>query len=86
MVSDMAGTQFSADLERVGQTSARPRVPVDLEEVFGRARPPLEVSFDELSFTRRREFVEWVEEAKRPEKRTRRIARTVEDVRAGRHR
>ena len=155
MVSDVAGTQFSADLERVGRTSARLRVPVDLEEVFGRARPPLRVTirghtwrttpavyggvadiglykevraasavdagdrvrvtmeldtaprtvtvpddlraplagdleaqaaYDELSFTHRREFVKWVEEAKRPETRARRIARTVENVRAGRHR
>jgi uncharacterized protein YdeI (YjbR/CyaY-like superfamily) len=86
MVSDVAGTQFSADLERVGRTSARLRLPVDLEEVFGRTRPPREISFDELSFTHRREFVEWVEEAQRPKTRTRCIARTVENVRAGRHR
>jgi bacteriocin resistance YdeI/OmpD-like protein/uncharacterized protein DUF1905 len=151
----MASTQFSADLERVGKSSARLRVPVDLEQIYGRARPPLRVTigrhtwrttpgvydgvayiglnkqvraaagveagdrvdvameldteprtvsvpadlrcalavdpgaqaaFDRLSFTHRREYVEWVEEAKRPETRVRRIARTVEDVHAGRHR
>src|SRR5262245_42361771 len=155
MVSPMASTQFSADLERVGASSARLRVPLDLKELYGRARPPLKVTigghtwrttpgvyggvayiglnkdvraaagvdagdrvrvtveldteprtvtvpvdlraalnadakaqsaFDELSFTHRREYVEWVEEAKRPETRTRRISRTVEDVLAGRHR
>jgi Bacteriocin-protection, YdeI or OmpD-Associated/Domain of unknown function (DUF1905) len=155
MVSPMSGTQFNADLERVGASSARLRVPVDLKALYGRARPPLKVTiggytwrttpgvyggvayiglnkgvraaarvdagdnvcvtieldteprtvpvpsdlgtalaanpaakeaFDRLSFTHRREYVEWVEEAKRSETRTRRIARTVEDVRAGRHR
>jgi len=155
MVSPMSGTQFSADLERVGASSARLRVPVDLKALYGRARPPLKVTigehtwrttpgvyggvaylglnkgvraaagvdagdrvrvtielyteprtvavpgdlraalaadpdaqaaFDTLSFTHRREYVEWVDEAKRAETRARRIARTVEDVRAGRHR
>src|SRR5262245_1458558 len=155
MVSDMASTQFSAELERVGKTSARLRVPVDLKEIYGRARPPLEVTigghtwrttpgvyggvayiglnkdvraaagvdagddvrvtleldteprtvdvpedlraalaadpaadaaFARLSFTHRREYVEWVEEAKRLETRARRIAGTVEGVRQGKHR
>ena len=33
--------------------------------------------------THRREYVEWVEEAKRPETRVRRIAKTVGRARAG---
>jgi uncharacterized protein YdeI (YjbR/CyaY-like superfamily) len=41
------------------------------------------VAFDKLSFTHQREYVEWVEEAKRPETRERRIAATVERVAAG---
>ena len=155
MVSAVASTHFDAELERVGKTSARLRVPVDLEEIFGRARPPLKVTveghtwrttpgvyggvayiglnkdvraaagvdagdrvrvtidldteprtvavppdlrtvlradpeaeaaFAELSFTHRREYVEWVEEAKRPETRARRIAGTVDGVRQGKHR
>jgi len=155
MVSPMASTQFSADLEPVGASSARLRVPVDLKELYGRARPPLKVTigghtwrttpgvyggvayiglnkgvraaagvdagdrvrvtmeldteprtvdvpddlraalerdplahaaFDRLSFTHRREYVEWVEAAKRAETRTRRIASTVDGAREGRHR
>jgi uncharacterized protein YdeI (YjbR/CyaY-like superfamily) len=38
---------------------------------------------DALSYSHRREYVEWVEEAKRPETRARRIAETVERIRAG---
>ena len=41
-------------------------------------------AFDDLSFTHRCEYVDWVEEAKRPETRARRIAGTVERVREGR--
>jgi uncharacterized protein YdeI (YjbR/CyaY-like superfamily) len=41
-------------------------------------------AFSSLSFTHRRENVEWVEEVKRPETRARRIAGTVERVAAGR--
>ena len=155
MVSRVASTHFSAELERAGKTSARLRVPLDLKELYGRARPPLrvtirghtwrttpgvydgvawiglnkdvrtaagvdagdrvrvtmeldteqrtvdvpadlrsalakdpaaQVAFGRLSFTHRREYVEWVEEAKRPETRARRIAATVAGARAGQHR
>ena len=155
MVSAVASTHFDAELERVGKTSAKLRVPVDLKEIFGRARPPLKVTveghtwrttpgvyggvayiglnkdvrsaagvdagdrvrvtmefdteprtvavpadlrsaleadpkakaaFADLSFTHGREYVEWIEEAKRPGTRARRIAGTVDGVRQGKHR
>jgi hypothetical protein len=40
----------------------------------------MRAAFDALSFTHRREYVEWVEEAKRPETRSRRIEQTVARV------
>ena len=51
-------------------------------------RTPLEkdglrAAFDDLSFTHRREYVEWVEGAKRADTRTRRVAETVRRVREG---
>ena len=148
----MAAKRFTVELERVGKTATMFRVPFDLKEAFGRARPPVritirghtwrttpgvydgvghvvvnravkaatgvdapdrvqvaieldteqrtvtvpadlraalgeapdaKVAFAGMSFTHRREYVEWVEEAKKPETRARRIARTVERVRAG---
>ena len=148
----MAAKRFTVELERVGKTATMFRVPFDLKEAFGRARPPVRITirghtwrttpgvydglglvvvnraakaatgvdapdrvdvtmeldteprtvtvppdlrtalaeapnakaaFASMSFTHRREYVEWVEEAKRPETRTRRIANTVERVRAG---
>ena len=43
----------------------------------------LRAAFDALSFTHRREYVEWVEGAKRTDTRTRRVAETVRRVRDG---
>jgi len=143
---------FTAELERVGKTSARFPVPFDLKGAFGRARPPVRVTirghawrttpgvnggvgyiglnravraaagvdagdrvrvtmeldtvprtieppedlrarleaapdalarFAGLSFTHRREYVEWVEGAKRPETRARRLATFVAMLEAG---
>jgi Bacteriocin-protection, YdeI or OmpD-Associated/Domain of unknown function (DUF1905) len=152
MVLQVAARTFTVVLERVQKTATMFRVPFDLEEAFGRARPPVRVTirghtwrttpgvyggvghivvnravkaatgvdagdrvrvrmepdteprtvrvpsdlraalaadpaveraFAKLSFTHRREYVEWVEEARRQETRARRIAATVDRVRAG---
>ena len=53
------------------------RVPGDLLEAL-RGDPEADATFGKLSFTHRREYVEWVEQAKRPETRERRIAGTLE--------
>ena len=58
-------------------------VPVDLRAAL-KTDPEVNVAFDGLSFTHRREYVEWVEDAKRPETRVRRIAGVIERVREGR--
>ena len=145
--------RFTVELERTGKTATMFRIPFEVEEAFGRARPPVKVTirghtwrttpgvyggvglvvvnravkaatgvdapnrvdvemeldtqprrvrvpsdlaralaglpggkeaFAQLSFTHRREYVEWVKDAKRPETRMRRIEQTVERVRAGR--
>ena len=57
-------------------------VPRDLAEALA-ADPAATKAFASMSFTHRREYVEWVEEAKRPETRARRIASTVARVREG---
>ena len=58
------------------------RVPTDLRDAF-RADDAARKSFRKLSFSHRREYVEWVEEAKRPETRARRIVATVERAAQG---
>ena len=152
MVSTVAAKRFTVQLERVGRTATMFKVPFDLKEASGRARPPVVVTirghawrttpgvyggvghivvnrsvkaatgvdapervrvtmeidsaprrvsvprdlrsaladdatakqaFATMSYSHRREYVDWVEEAKRPETRARRVATTVERVRAG---
>jgi hypothetical protein len=152
MVSPVPAKTFTVELERVGKTATMFRVPFDLEDAFGRARPPVKVTirghtwrttpgvydgvghvvvnrpvkaatgvdagdrvrvqmeldteprsvhvprdlgaalaadpvaeeaFASMSFTNRRQYVEWVEGAKRPETRARRVASTVDRAREG---
>jgi hypothetical protein len=56
-------------------------VPADLRDAL--AASDAQETFDRLSFTHRREYVEWVESAKRAETRERRLAETVRRVRVG---
>jgi uncharacterized protein YdeI (YjbR/CyaY-like superfamily) len=76
----------AGDRVRIGmELDTEPRtlsVPSDLADALAQDAAA-EVAFSQLSFTHRREYVEWVEEAKRPETRQRRIAGTVERVREG---
>jgi Bacteriocin-protection, YdeI or OmpD-Associated/Domain of unknown function (DUF1905) len=57
-------------------------VPGDLAEALA-ADPEAAGAFDRLSFTHRREYVNWITEARKPETRARRVAGTVERVRGG---
>ena len=54
-------------------------VPEDLAAALD-AAPGARAAFDAASFTHRREWVEWVEEAKRPATRDRRVRGVVEQV------
>ena len=56
-------------------------VPDDLAAALD---PKTRAIFDALSYTHRKEWVRWVEEAKKAETRTTRVAKTVEGLRAGR--
>jgi len=60
-------------------------VPVDLAAAL-RKDPTADAAFEKLSYTHRREFVQWIEEARRPETRERRIGKTVEMVKEGKTR
>jgi hypothetical protein len=60
-------------------------VPDDLSTALA-ADPGAQAAFGALSYTHRKEYVRWVEEAKKEETRAQRIAKTVEMLRAGRTR
>jgi hypothetical protein len=57
-------------------------IPDDLAAAFA-GDPGAQDAFDRLSFTHRREYVEWVTSAKREATRTRRVAQTLEMLRKG---
>ena len=76
-----AGDLVDADIEP--DTAPREvEVPADLAEALARD-DAARATFDGLSFTHRKEWVRWVEEAKKPETRATRLAKTVESLRAG---
>jgi bacteriocin resistance YdeI/OmpD-like protein/uncharacterized protein DUF1905 len=58
------------------------QVPDDLATAFV-GDPEAKDAFDRLSFTHRREYVEWITGAKREATRTRRVAQTLEMLRHG---
>jgi uncharacterized protein YdeI (YjbR/CyaY-like superfamily) len=60
-------------------------VPDDLTAALA-ADPKAQSAFGALSYTHRKEFVRWVEEAKKEETRAQRVGKTVEMIRAGRTR
>ncbi|MBS0663368.1 MAG: YdeI/OmpD-associated family protein [Verrucomicrobia bacterium] len=62
-----------------------PKVPADLQAGFRRDRRAA-ATFAALAPSHRREYLEWILEAKRPETRTRRVATTLEWLAAGRKR
>ena len=74
-----AGDELAIELERDDE----PRT-VDLPADFAAALGPDERAFlDSLAFTHRREYVEWIEDAKREETRQSRIVKAVEMLAPG---
>jgi hypothetical protein len=57
-------------------------VPADLAEALAKDEAA-KTTFDGLAFTHRKEWVRWVEEAKKAETRATRLAKTVEALHAG---
>lgn len=75
-----AGDQVEVELE-LDTEERTVEVPGDLAEALADAQ--LREGFDRMSFSHRREYVEWIEGAKRPETRERRIAQAIERIAAG---
>jgi hypothetical protein len=57
-------------------------VPADLAEALD-AAPDARAAFDAMPYTHRLEYVRWLDEAKRPETRTRRLDAAVDRIRSG---
>jgi uncharacterized protein DUF1905/bacteriocin resistance YdeI/OmpD-like protein len=82
---DAAGIAIGDEVTVELELDDEPRtvgVPVELESAFAGARDAREL-FDGLSYTHRREYAQWVGEARRAETRTRRASLAVAMLRDG---
>jgi hypothetical protein len=80
-----AGVEAGQEVSVVLARDEEPRtveVPGDLAAAL-EADPRIRETFDGLSYTHRKEYVRWIEEAKREETRTRRVAKSIELLREG---
>jgi hypothetical protein len=80
-----AGVAAGDEVDVGIEPDAAPRevtVPADLAGALAGDAAAREF-FDGLSYTHRKEWVRWIEEAKRPETRATRLGKTVESLRAG---
>jgi hypothetical protein len=81
-----AGVKIGDRVEVIIAADEAPRTvkpPVDLARAL-KANPAAKAGWESLSYTHRREYVAAIEEARRPETRARRIAKTIEQL-AGAH-
>ena len=76
-----AGQEIDVDIA-VDDQPREVVVPEDVAAALGEAR----AGFDALAYSHRKEWVRWVEGAKKPETRANRVAKTVEAIRAGKGR
>ena len=80
-----AGVAAGDEVDVGIELDAEPReveVPADLAEALAHDQAARS-TFDELSYTHRKEWVRWIEEAKKAETRATRLAKTVDSLHAG---
>ena len=74
------GRTFGDEITIVIEPDTEPRVveiPMDLENAF-RLEKEAQALFQKLSYTHQKEYVTWIDEAKKEETRRNRIAKTIE--------
>jgi hypothetical protein len=80
---EAAGLRANEEVDVRLELDGAPRevpLPDDLAAAFDE---PVRSTFDALAYSHRKEWVRWVEEAKKPETRTARIEKTVTSLREG---
>jgi len=80
---EAAGVVVGDEIEIVLRRDTSPRtleIPPELEEALA-AEPELRARFERLSFSHRREYVDAIAEAKRPETKTRRLEAALDYLR-----
>jgi hypothetical protein len=84
-IREKIGKTFGDEVNITVELDTEPRVielPSELKKVF-RTEKEAKAFFDKLSYTHQREYVMWINEAKREETRQSRILKTVEMLKQG---
>ena len=79
-IREQLGKSFGDALTITVEPDAEPRVvevPVELKQAL-KTEKEAKARFDKLSYTHQKEYVNWINEAKREETRQNRIAKTIE--------
>ena len=84
-IREKIGKTFGDEVKISVEPDTEPRVievPVELKKAF-RTEKGAKALFDKLSYTHQREYVIWINEAKREETRARRVAQAIEMLKKG---
>jgi hypothetical protein len=84
-IREKIGKTFGDEVTITVEPDTEPRVievPAELKKAFKNEKDA-KAFFDKLSYTHQREYVMWINEAKREETRQNRIARTIEMLKKG---
>jgi Bacteriocin-protection, YdeI or OmpD-Associated/Domain of unknown function (DUF1905) len=84
-IREQIGKTIGDEIKVVVEPDAEPRlieIPKDLSKEFKKDKQAKAI-FDKLAYTHRREYVKWIEEAKRAETRQTRIIKTIEMLKKG---
>ena len=82
-MAKIAAAKRNGSWTKLDRIELRAEVPKDLLDALA-LHPPIEAKFNKLAPSQKKLYSWWVESAKRPETRTRRIAETLKRVDAGR--
>jgi hypothetical protein len=84
-IREQVGKTFGDEVKVVVEADTEPRrveIPEDLLKEFKKNKDA-KALFDKLAYTHQREYVRWIEEAKREETRSNRIVKTIEMLKKG---
>jgi hypothetical protein len=84
-IREQIGKTFGDEVRITVEPDTEPRVievPADLKKAF-KTEKEAKAFFEKLSYTHQREYVMWIDEAKREETRQNRIAKTIEMLKQG---
>ena len=84
-IREQIGKTFGDQIEITVEPDSEPRqieIPKDLMKEFKKDKDA-KAFFDKLSYTHRREYVNWINEAKKEETRQNRIVKTIEMLKQG---